>query len=329
MTTLITGGAGYIGSHVAYELTDRGEEVVIMDNLSTGVLKNVPPLVPLVKMDVGYIDEVSQMIDRYHVDTIMHFAGSVVVPESVRDPLTYYRNNTLNSWRLIQTAVSMNIQHFIFSSTAAVYGSASGKVNETDALLPASPYGRSKLMTEMMLRDAYTAYGLRYGILRYFNVAGADPLGRTGQSTPNATHLIKAAVQTALGKRPCLDIYGTDYDTPDGTCIRDYIHVTDLARAHVEVLNTLRDGATPTTKKMTANCGYGVGYSVREVVAMVKKVSGVDFPIREVNRRPGDIAEVVCNPARLRRQTAWMPLYDDLELIVTHAYNWEVGLDRA
>src|SRR5215471_11180416 len=276
MTVLVTGGAGYIGSHMVHALVDAGEPVVVLDNLSTGFDWALPKGVPLIVADVGDHSRVAALIAEHRVDAVIHFAASIVVPDSVRDPLGYYRNNTVNSRALIETAVEGGVRHFIFSSTAAVYGNPeSVPAREDDPTVPTSPYGSSKLMTEIMLRDAGAAHGLRHMILRYFNVAGADPLGRTGHSTKGATHLIKVAVETALGLRPKVDVFGTDYPTPDGTCIRDYIHVSDLVAAHGDALAYLRAGGASTT----LNCGYGPGFSVLEVIDTVKRVPGVEFKV--------------------------------------------------
>jgi UDP-glucose 4-epimerase len=254
------------------------------------------------------------------VTEIIHFAASIVVPDSVRDPLGYYRNNTMNARTLLEAAVQTGVRHFIFSSTAAVYGNpASVPVAEAAALAPMSPYGNSKLMTEIMLRDVAAAYPLQFVILRYFNVAGADPQLRTGQSTVGATHLIKVAVETALGLRPHIEVFGTDYPTPDGTCIRDYIHVTDLARAHSAALAHLRNGGG----NETFNCGYGHGYSVLEVIDAVKRVGGRDFAVKLSQRRPGDPAAIVADATRIRSQLGWAPQFDDLDTIVSHALAWE------
>jgi len=268
MTVLVTGGAGYIGSHVVHDLVDAGARVVVLDNLSTGSLSSLPKSIVPIIGEVGDRALLAAIIDEHRIDAIMHFAGSTIVPESVADPLAYYRNNTANSQALIEAAVNGGVRHFIFSSTAAIYGNpASVPVAEDAPAAPLSPYGRSKLMTEMMLRDAGDAYGLQHVILRYFNVAGADPQMRTGLSTIGATHLIKVAVETALGVRPHMDVYGTDYPTRDGTCVRDFIHVSDLARAHSAALDYLQnDGPS-----VTLNCGYGRGYSVREVVDAVRR----------------------------------------------------------
>ena len=246
MTVLVTGGAGYIGSHMVHALVDAGERVVVLDNLTTGFDWAVPKVAWLVVGETGDRPRVAALIAEHRVDAVIHFAASIVVPDSVRDPLGYYRNNTVSSHALIETLVKAGVRHFIFSSTAAVYGNPERvPAREDDATLPTSPYGSSKLMTEIMLRDAAAAHGLRHAILRYFNVAGADPLGRTGQSTKKATHLVKVSVEAALGLRPKVDVFGTDYPTPDGTCIRDYIHVSDLVRAHSDALTYLRRGANP------------------------------------------------------------------------------------
>jgi UDP-glucose 4-epimerase len=320
MTVLVTGGAGYIGSHTVHELVDAGERVVVLDNLSTGFLAALPDPAMAVVGDVGDQALVASLIDAHDIDAIIHFAGSIVVPESVRDPLGYYRNNTVNSRALIETAIKGGVAHFIFSSTAAVYGNpARVPVAEDAPLAPVSPYGWSKLMTEVMLRDAGVAHGLGYVILRYFNVAGADPRQRTGQSTPNATHLIKVAVQAALGMRPELEVFGTDYPTPDGTCIRDYIHVTDLACAHRAALDYLRTGGVSTT----LNCGYGRGYSVLEVVDAVRRAAGTDLPVRMAPRRPGDAMSIVAEASRICELLGWVPKWNDLDTIVTHALAWE------
>ena len=320
MTILVTGGAGYIGSQMAYQLVDSGERVVVLDNLSTGFDWTFPPGVPMVAGDVGDERLLEAVIADHGISAILHFAASVVVPESVADPLRYYRNNTVNSRALIDAAVRGRVEHFIFSSTAAVYGEpAEVPIAEDAPTRPMSPYGSSKLMVEMMLRDAAQAHGLRYMILRYFNVAGADPQLRTGQATRGATHLIKVAAETALGLRPKLEIYGTDYPTPDGTCIRDYIHVGDLAAAHSDALRYLRNGGEP----LTLNCGYGRGFSVLEVIEAVKRASGVDFRVEIAARRPGDPARIVAAADRARALLGWQPRLGDLSTIVAHALAWE------
>jgi UDP-glucose 4-epimerase len=325
MTILVTGGAGYIGSHMVYALVDAGEHVVVLDNLTTGFDWAVAKGASLVIGDTGDQSRVAALIAEHRVDAIIHFAASIVVPDSVRDPLGYYRNNTANSRALIETAIKGGVSHFIFSSTAAVYGNPERvPVREDDPTVPTSPYGSSKLMTEIMLRDAAAAHGLRHVILRYFNVAGADPLGRAGQSTLGATHLIKVAVETALGLRPKVDVFGTDYPTPDGTCIRDYIHVCDLVRAHSDALAYLRSGGASTT----LNCGYGRGFSVLDVIETVKRISGVDFEVSFSGRRPGDPARIVAASDRARATLKWQPRFDDLQIVVTHALAWEHKLQR-
>lgn len=324
MAVLVTGGAGYIGSHMVLELIEAGENVVVIDNLSTGFRWAVHPDAQLVVGDVGDEDLVAKVIDDHDVTAIIHFAGSIIVPESVSDPLGYYLNNTVKSRSLIAAAVKGGVKQFIFSSTAAVYGNPKeNPVREDADLTPMSPYGTSKLMTELMLADTSRAHDFNFVALRYFNVAGADPEGRTGQSTPKATHLIKVACETALGKRTHMQVFGTDYPTPDGTCIRDYIHVKDLARAHMSALAHLRRGG----KSDVFNCGYSKGYSVTQVVDAVKKVSGVDFDARLTDRRPGDPAAIVAASAKIREHLGWVPEHDDLETIVSQALNWETHLD--
>src|SRR5215813_2636738 len=320
MTILVTGGCGYIGSHMVHALVDAGEPIVVVDNLTTGFRSALPESATLVIGDVGDQALMTSVIKTHAVTEIIHFAASIVVPDSVRDPLGYYRNNTINTRALLEVAVATGVQHFIFSSTAAVYGNPQRvPVGEDAAAAPMSPYGSSKLMSEIMLKDAAAAHGLNYVILRYFNVAGADPKLRTGQSTVGATHLIKVAVETALGLRPQIDVFGTDYETPDGTCIRDYIHVSDLVRAHSDALAYLRRGGSSDT----LNCGYGHGYSVLEVIDTVKRVSGVDFKVEHAPRRPGDPARIVAASDRARALIGWQPRLDELETIVTHALAWE------
>lgn len=323
MTVLVTGGAGYIGAHMTLALLDAGERVLVLDNLVTGFDWAVDPRAIFVRGDAADMALVSRLIAEHGITDIIHFAGSVVVPDSVADPLSYYANNTAASRNLIEAAAANGVKRFIFSSTAAVYGMAGDKpVSEDAPLAPLSPYGRSKLMTEWMLADTAATGALEYGVLRYFNVAGADPKGRVGQSTANATHLIKAACQAALGLRERLDLFGTDYPTRDGTCVRDYIHVTDLVNAHGVVLDHLRAGHA----SVTLNCGYGRGSSVREVIDTVKAVSGVDFDVREAGRRPGDPAAIVASAHRLKTELGWTPEHDDLKEIVTSAWAWEQAL---
>jgi UDP-glucose 4-epimerase len=311
---------------MVHALIDAGERVVVLDNLATGFPWAVAGGATLVVAESGDQPRVAALIAEHAVDAVIHFAASVVVPDSVRNPLAYYRNNTVNSRALIETAVKSGVRHFIFSSTAAVYGNPERvPVREEDLTVPLSPYGRSKLMTESMLHDTGAAHGLRYCILRYFNVAGADPLGRTGQSTKGATHLIKVAVETALGLRPKMNVYGTDYPTPDGTCIRDYIHVWDLARAHSDALAYLRAGGA----SVTLNCGYGRGFSVLEVIDTVKRVCGIDFAVELTGRRPGDPAQIVAAADRARSMLEWHPQFDDLQTIVSHALAWERKLQAS
>ncbi|MDE1173270.1 MAG: UDP-glucose 4-epimerase GalE [Parvibaculaceae bacterium] len=325
MSTLVTGGAGYIGSHMVLNLADAGEEVAVIDNLSTGFQWAVHPSAHLYQGDIADEALLDKVIRDHRVTSIIHFAGSIVVPESLADPLKYYFNNTANSRTLIERAVKGGVENFIFSSTAAVYGMPDADMVDEDAVLkPISPYGTSKLMTEWMLRDTAHAHGLKYAALRYFNVAGADARGRTGQSTASATHLIKVASQAALGLRSHIEVYGQDYPTRDGTCIRDYIHVADLANAHSAALAHLRTGG----ESFVANCGYGKGFSVNEVLASVERVSGKSFDIRHGSRRPGDPARLVSNPARLKSLVDWKPAYEDLDTIVAHALAWEDRLTR-
>ncbi len=325
MSILVTGGCGYIGSHMVHELTDAGRDVVVLDNLTTGFKWALPPSATLVVGDIGDIDLVQSIVDKNAVTAIIHFAGSIVVPDSVSDPLGYYLNNTVKSRALMEAAVKSGVKNFIFSSTAAVYGMAREMpVRETTELMPMSPYGSSKLMTEIMLRDTALAHDFRYVALRYFNVAGADPKGRTGQSTRGATHLIKVACETALGKRAGMDVFGTDYDTRDGTCIRDYIHVKDLARAHMSALGHLEAGG----KSDIFNCGYGQGYSVLEVIDAVRRVSNKPVNAKMSPRRPGDPASIVASSDKIRGQLGWKPELDNLDLIVEHALAWEAHLAK-
>ena len=320
MTTLVTGGAGYIGSHMVWKLVDAGEDVVVVDNLATGFDWAVASRAELVVADIADQPLIERLLRERNVDAIIHFAGSVVVPDSVARPLEYYENNTVKSRALIESAVRCGVENFIFSSTAAVYGTPRVvPVAEDAPTLPESPYGSSKLMTEIMLRDAAAAHGFRYTALRYFNVAGADPAMRTGQSTRGATHLIKVACEVATGKRQFIEIYGTDFPTPDGTGVRDYIHVTDLVDAHYLALRRLRAGAP----SLVANCGYGRGYSVRQVVDAVSEVAGKPIEAREVARRPGDPAAIVADAARARAEFDWQPAHDDLREIIANALQWE------
>jgi UDP-glucose 4-epimerase len=320
MAVLVTGGAGYIGSHMALALLDAGEETIVLDDLSNGFRHLVPKPAKLVVGDVADEARVDDILSAYRIDAVIHFAAKVVVPDSVSDPLGYYLANTVKTRALLAAVVRARVPHFVFSSTAAVYGMAEvNPIGEDTPLKPISPYGTSKIMSEWMLRDAAAAHGLRYAVLRYFNVAGADPAGRSGQSTPKATHLIKVACEAATGKRRGMEIYGTDYPTPDGTCVRDYIHVSDLAAAHLDALRHLRGGG----ENLVLNCGYGRGYSVREVIDTVKRLSGVDFPVATAPRRAGDPAALVAHADRIRSTLGWRPKLDDLEVIVGHALAWE------
>jgi UDP-glucose 4-epimerase len=323
MTILVTGGAGYIGSHMTHRLKDLGEDVVVLDNLSTGFVWALPEGVKLIEGNTGDEALLAQLFKDHEIEAVVHFAASIVVPDSVADPLGYYRNNTSNARSLIEAAVNGGVKHFIFSSTAATYGMVSdAPVTEDTPVRPMSPYGSSKLMTETILRDVSAVYPMSHVVLRYFNVAGADPQGRVGQSTPNATHLIKVAAQTALGQRPQMSVFGTDYPTPDGTCLRDYIHVMDLIEAHVMALKHLRAGGASDT----FNCGYGKGYSVLEVIKAVKQVSNVDFKVEFAPRRAGDPAAIVANSDKIQSMLKWSPQYADLNTIVEHAYAWVAKL---
>jgi UDP-glucose 4-epimerase len=320
---LVTGGAGYIGSHVVWALSDAGYRVVVLDDLSSGRREALPPSARLIVGSVGDRRLVEAVILENEIDAVMHFAGSVLVGQSVEDPLGYYANNTVNSHQLIATCVAAGVENFIFSSTAAVYGMpVEQPIVETAATVPINPYGASKLMTEMMLRDAAAASGLNYMIMRYFNVAGADPRGRTGERRPMATHLINVATRTALGRRPSIEIFGADYDTPDGTCIRDYIHVSDLADAHLRALEHLGRGGF----SLTLNCGYGRGISVHQVLDKVGQAVGRPLPTRSAPRRPGDPPMLVAAVDRLRCALDWRPRYDDLGIIIGTALAWEQRL---
>ncbi len=325
MTVLVTGGAGYIGSHTVRALHDASESVVVIDNLSTGFSAFVPDGVPLFIGDAGDENLLEGVIAQHDIESIIHFAGSVVVPDSMRDPLGYYRNNFMTARNLLNVAVKRGISRFIFSSTAAVYGNPDQvPVPEHAPTRPLSPYGSSKLMTEIMLHDVAMAHGMNYVVLRYFNVAGADPHARIGLATVGATHLLKIAVEAATGQRAKIDVYGTDYPTPDGSCIRDFIHVSDLAQAHRAALSYLREGG----KSMTLNCGYGRGYSVLETIEAVRSVSGRNFAVQYAARRPGDIMTMVADTRRIRSVLDWMPQYDDLATIASHALAWEEKLSR-
>jgi UDP-glucose 4-epimerase len=321
---LVTGGAGYIGSHTAMQLRERGEAVVVLDNLYSGFRQSVAGLT-LVEGDVGDTRLVGELLQKHRIDTVVHFAAHTVVPESVSDPLKYYGNNTCKTRNLLATCATNGVRHFVFSSTAAVYGiPATGVAAEDSPLAPINPYGTSKLMSEWMLRDLGAASDLRYVVLRYFNVAGSDPQGRIGQSTRNATLLIKVAAEASVGKRDSISVFGTDYPTADGTGVRDYIHVHDLARAHLLAVDYLAAGG----KSETLNCGYGHGFSVRDVLRSVERVGGKALKIIEQPRRAGDPPELVAKSERIRSVLGWKPELDDLDGIVTSSLNWEKKLLR-
>jgi UDP-glucose 4-epimerase len=320
MSILVTGGAGYIGSHVVLACRDAGYEVVVLDDLSTGRREAVPEGVPLVEGDVGDRDLVGRSLETHAVRAVIHMAGRVVVPESVVAPLKYYQTNTAASRTLIEACVAAAVESFVFSSTAAVYGAPDKvPISEDTSPKPVNPYGRSKLMTEWILADAAAAHGFGYLALRYFNVAGADPDGRAGQSTPQATHLIKVASEAAVGLRDRVEIFGEDYETPDGTCIRDYIHVSDLAMAHVAALRYLTAGG----RSQAMNCGYGRGYSVREVLRTVVQAAGRPLELVSAPRRPGDPPELIADPSRLKAELEWSPKHADLTAMVESAIGWE------
>jgi UDP-glucose 4-epimerase len=326
MTVLVTGGAGYIGSHMALALVDAGEDVVVLDNLSTGFKEAVHPKAKLVVGDVADEKLVTKLIQEHKIDAVIHFAAKLIVPESIADPLGYYLNNTVKTRALLSAVVGAGVKHFVFSSTAAVYGMPKeNPVTEDTPPSPMSPYGTSKLISEWMLRDVAAAHDLKYVVLRYFNVAGADPQGRIGQMTKDATLLIKVASETAAGKRNRMHVWGNDYPTPDGTGVRDYIHVTDLVEAHLDALRYLRSGG----ESVVLNCGYGRGFSVLEVIDTVKKISGKDFPVEISPRRPGDPAAIVTRGDKIRATLGWKPKYDDLEKIVAHALAWEEIMQKS
>jgi UDP-glucose 4-epimerase len=326
LTVLVTGGAGYIGSHAVLALIDSGHRPVVIDNLVTGFRWAVPENVPFYEGDIADADLVGRIITDEGVDAVMHFAGSVVVPESVENPLKYYHNNTAKTRALIDSVVTNGVKHMIFSSTAATYGiPEASPVREDMPTLPINPYGTSKLMTEMMLRDVAAAHDFNYCALRYFNVAGADPEARSGQSTIGATHLLKIAVEAALGKRDSVSVFGTDYTTPDGTGVRDYIHVSDLAAAHVVALEALL--ADPESSH-TLNCGYGHGYSVMQVLDAVDRVTNRKLERKLEGRRAGDPDELISDNRAIKARFGWEPRFDDLETIVRHALAWERKLSE-
>lgn len=302
------------------ELIDANEDIVVIDNLSTGSMESIPNDIPFYKGDIADYDLVKSIIKNNNIKSVLHFAAKIIVSESINFPLQYYDNNTFKTSELIRASIDMNVENFVFSSTAAVYGVVSSiPVLEINPTLPISPYGSSKLMSEWILRDAAKAHKLRYAIIRYFNVAGADPFGRTGSRNPNATHLIKAALQAALKVRSNVEIYGNDFETPDGTGVRDYIHVSDLVNIHLKMLNDLRSG----TESAIINAGYGKGYSVLEVIQSVRRVSNLDINTVFMPRRDGDAASVIADTSNLRHRLKWMPRYDNIDTIISHALNWE------
>lgn len=317
MRIFVTGGAGYIGSHVVKWLGEKGHQIVVFDNLSTGS-ESAVIYGDLVKGDLADRTTLSKALNDFRPEAVFHFAASVIVPESVENPVKYYKNNTVNTLQLSELCLNAGVKNFIFSSTAAVYGCPeSGMVTEHSSVNPITPYGSSKMMAERIIEDV-ARNKMNYAILRYFNVAGADVSGRLGQTSQNATHLIQVACETALGLREKLDVFGSDYGTGDGTCIRDYIHVDDLALAHIKALEYLakKQGS------LIVNCGYGQGYSVAEVVNVVKHVSGVDFKVHVAPRRPGDMPTLIADSSKLQSELNWSPRYDDLELIVRTTLDW-------
>ncbi len=319
---LITGGAGYIGSHIVKQLGQTNANIIVYDNLSTGHADAVL-YGSLIVGDLADKKTLRKLFETHQFDAVLHFAGSISVPESIEQPLSYYANNTLNSHTLLSHCIEFNVKHFIFSSTAAVYGiPKQGICDETNPLNPINPYGQSKLMTEQMLKDTAQASNLNYVALRYFNVAGADLETRIGQATPKATHLIKVCCEAACGKRPNVSIFGTDYDTPDGTCVRDYIHVDDLANAHLLALQHLLEGGNSTT----LNCGYNHGISVREIITKVQNLTGINFPIIEAKRRAGDPPQLIANAKKIQKEFGWVPQHQDLETIIKTAYEFEKKL---
>lgn len=323
MTVLITGGAGYIGSHVVYEFLDSGKDVVVVDDLSTGTRSLLPPDIPFIEGNVGDPSVMDSIFSSYQIDAVLHFAGSIIVPESIENPLKYYKNNTAVSLSLLQSCIKHQIKNIIFSSTASIYGNNPMRLMREDYLpAPENPYASSKLMTEMMIKDAAKAHNLNFAILRYFNVAGADPKGRTGQIKDNATHLIKVACEAALGLRPHINVYGTDYDTPDGTCVRDYIHVSDLANAHLRVYERMCQQVV----NKIYNCGYGNGFSVLDVIGAVEKCAGLTLQKIMAPRRAGDPIALIADSTQLKQDVEWDVKFNNLDTIIQTAIEWEKGL---
>ncbi|MBP9700042.1 UDP-glucose 4-epimerase GalE [Candidatus Woesebacteria bacterium] len=317
---MVIGGAGYIGSHVVLQLATKSDKVVVVDNLSTGSKEALQHHETLEVVDLSDSQALERVFTTYKPETVLHFAAKIDVGESVQNPIKYYQNNTMNTLRVLDHCVRHDVKNLIFSSTAAVYGSTGNKpVKETDLTSPLSPYGWSKLMSERMIMDTAAASNLRYVILRYFNVAGSDPMGRIGQRSPKAHHLIKVCLEVALGKRDHVDVYGTDYDTKDGTGVRDYIHVMDLASAHLSALEYLDQGHPSTL----FNVGYGTGYSVKEIIQTVQKVTGKEIPVKEIERRPGDSGQTIADSTKIKQLTTWKPKFDAIEQIITDAWNWE------
>lgn len=326
MAILVTGGAGYIGSHCVYELLDAGYDVIVLDDLSTGYRSTLPSGIPFYKGNAGDQNFIDSIFLKHKIDTVFHFAGSIIVPESIEAPLKYYDNNTYVSLSLLQSCTKHKVQNFIFSSTAAVYGNNPLQMmKEEFPVAPETPYASSKLMTEMMIQDTSRAHGINFAILRYFNVAGADPKGRTGQMKENAAHLIKIACEVALGMRPSINIFGTDYETTDGTCIRDFIHVSDLANAHLKVYELMRHQKV----NKIYNCGYGTGYSVLDVVHHIEMLIG--HAISKINdkRRPGDPMALTADSSLLKNETGWTPKYNNLDLILQSSLDWEKKLQSS
>jgi len=319
---LVTGGAGYVGSHVVKALAAQRRRMVVVDNLSTGHLSNIQNI-PFVKANIQDKETLANVIETENVTAVMHFAASTVISDSIERPLDYYENNTVGTLNLLEVCVAQKVKHFILSSTAAVYGPADGNITENYPLLPTSPYGYSKVMSEQLVKDVANTGALSFAILRYFNVAGADMTGVIGQRTENATHLLKVAVEVACKTKPSIPIYGDDYPTKDGTCIRDFIHVDDLAAAHIDALTYLENNG----ESVTLNCGYGKGYSVKEVITALESVTG--HPIRTTleKRRPGDIARVIADNTLIKKTLNWQPQFDDIHIMVKSAYEWERKLN--